>query len=35
MIDYEKIFKRIDALEKQYITLLEGFCLIESPTDFI
>ena len=33
MIDYEKVFKRIDALEKQYITLLEEFCLIESPTD--
>ncbi len=34
MIDYEKVFKRIDALEKQYITLLEEFCLIESPTDY-
>ena len=33
MIDCEKVFKRIDALEKQYITLLEEFCLIESPTD--
>ena len=34
MIDCEKVFKRIDALEKQYITLLEEFCLIESPTDY-
>ena len=34
MIDCKKVFKRIDALEKQYITLLEEFCLIESPTDY-
>ena len=34
MIDCKKAFKRIDALEKQYITLLEEFCLIESPTDY-
>ena len=34
MIDYEKVFKRIDALEKQYITLWKEFCLIESPTDY-
>ncbi len=34
MIEYKKVFKRIDELEKQYITLLEEFCLIESPTDY-
>ena len=34
MMDYKKVFKRIDDLEKEYLTFLEEFCLIESPTDF-
>lgn len=34
MISCENIFQRIDALEQEYIKVLEEFCLIESPTDY-
>ena len=34
MHNCERIFKRIDSLEKEYLTFLEELCLIESPTDF-
>lgn len=30
----DKIFKRIDASEKEFITFWEEFCTIESPTDY-
>lgn len=33
MFSCEKLFKRIDALEKEYITFWEEICEIESPTD--
>ena len=34
MQTYEKLFTRIDSLEKKYITFWEELCLIESPTDY-
>ena len=34
MPTYEKLFTRIDSLEKKYITFWEELCLIESPTDY-
>ena len=34
MFDCEKVFKRIDDMEQEYIKILEEFCLIESPTDY-
>ena len=34
MISCENVFKRIEALEQEYIKVLEEFCLIESPTDY-
>lgn len=34
MAGCEKIFERIDKLEKQYLTFWEEFCSIESPTDY-
>ena len=34
MISYEKLFKRIDSLEKKYINFWEELCVIESPTDY-
>lgn len=33
MISYEKLFKRIDDMEQEYVKILEEFCIIESPTD--
>ncbi len=34
MINCEKLFKRIDDMEQEYVKILEEFCLIESPTDY-
>ena len=34
MTDCQKVFKRIDDMEQEYIKILEEFCLIESPTDY-
>ncbi len=34
MISCENVFKRIEALEQEYIKVLEEFCLVESPTDY-
>lgn len=34
MISCENVFKRIEALEQEYIKVLKEFCLIESPTDY-
>ena len=34
MINCEKLFKRIDDMEQEYVKILEEFCRIESPTDY-
>ena len=34
MIDYQKVFDKLDQLEERYIKIWEEFCLIESPTDY-
>lgn len=34
MNSYEKLFEKLDELEKQYIKFWEELCLIESPTDY-
>lgn len=34
MINCGNVFKRIDDMEKEYIKILEEFCLIESPTAY-
>lgn len=34
MINSEKLFKRIDDMEQEYVKILEEFCRIESPTDY-
>ena len=34
MINCESLFKRIEDMEKEYVKILEEFCLIESPTDY-
>ncbi|MBO5407935.1 MAG: M20/M25/M40 family metallo-hydrolase [Clostridia bacterium] len=34
MISSERLFKRIDDMEPEYVKILEEFCLIESPTDY-
>lgn len=34
MADCDKLFKRLDELEEEYITFWEEFCEIESPTDY-
>ena len=34
MVSSERLFKRIDDMEPEYVKMLEEFCLIESPTDY-
>lgn len=34
MKNCEKVFERIESLEKEYVKFWEEFCSIESPTDF-